>query len=155
MQDGGTSASPRAGTTSRGFKIAVAVGVVLLIGSVGGVTALVVSQHPSSERMAVAPGGTIRLSEMMPMVAEHYRYAAANPRIYEQVPCFCGCESMLAHRFLLDCFVRPEGGWERHASGCAICTEESSIIRSLLADGAGPHAIRAAVIDRFSMNVGS
>jgi uncharacterized protein with PCYCGC motif len=154
MPDGGTSASPRTGGASRGFVIAVAVGVVVLVGSVGGVTALVVSQHASSTRMAVAPGGTIELTEMMPMTAEHYRFAAAHPTVYEQVPCFCGCESMLAHRSLLDCFVRPEGGWERHASGCAVCTEESSIIRSMLGDGSGVHAIRTAVIDRFSVNVG-
>jgi hypothetical protein len=61
---------------------------------------------------------------------------------------------MLAHRSLLQCFVRPDGGWERHASGCAVCTEESSVVRSMLADGAGVHAIRTAVIDQFSTTGG-
>jgi hypothetical protein len=141
--------------TSPGFKVAVAIGAVLLLGSVGGVTALVMSQqHPDSTRMAVAPGGTIRLDQMMPMVAQHYRFAADHPSVYEQVPCYCGCQSMLAHRSLLQCFVRPDGGWERHAAGCAVCTEESSVVRSMLADGAGVHAIRTAVIDQFSTTGG-
>jgi hypothetical protein len=126
----------------------VVVSVVLVLGSVGGVTAIVMSQHAASTRMGVAPGGTIELSEMMPMIAEHYRFAAAHPRVYDVVPCFCGCESMLGHRSLLTCFVRPEGGWERHASGCAVCTEESSIIRSMLADGSGVYAIRSHVRTR-------
>jgi hypothetical protein len=150
MRDEGTPLSP---PPSSAFKIAVAVGVVFVIAGAGGVTALVMSQHHESVAV-VAPSGTIELSDMTPMVAEHYRFAAAHPRVYADVPCFCGCESMLGHRFLLDCFVRPDGGWERHASGCGICTEESSIIRSMLADGADVRSIRDAIVERFSSGSG-
>jgi Protein of unknown function with PCYCGC motif len=153
-EDTPASASASAPPPSKAFKIAVALGVVFVVTGAGGVTALVMSEHGPSQPVAVAPGGTIRMSQMTPMIAEHYRFAAAHPHAYDQVPCFCGCESMLAHRFLLDCFVRPDGGWERHASGCAVCTQESSVVRSMLADGASVRSIRDAIVSRFSSGVG-
>jgi uncharacterized protein with PCYCGC motif len=153
MRDEDTTASASA-PPSKAFKLAVAVGVLFVLVGAGGVSALVMSQQGASQPVAVAPGGTIQLSQMTPMIAEHYRFAAAHRHVYDQVPCFCGCESMLAHRFLLDCFVRPDGGWERHASGCAVCTQESSIVRSMLADGASVPSIRDAIVSRFSSGVG-
>lgn len=82
------------------------------------------------------------------MVAQ-YRFVARNPVPYRHVPCFCGCQAMLGHRSLLDCFVRPAGGWESHASGCFVCGEESTQVRTMLARGDPIQKIHDAIVAQF------
>ena len=60
------------------------------------------------------------------------------------VPCYCGCVG-LGHQSLLDCFVRPTGGYEPHASGCAICTREATQVEEMLEQGASAATIRATI----------
>jgi hypothetical protein len=103
--------------------------------------------------MPVFPAGEIDLADLAPSVAAHYHLAAEHPRAFGQVPCFCGCEATLDHRSLLDCFVRPGGGWERHASGCAVCIDESEMVRTMLARGSPVSLIRAEVIAAYTMDV--
>jgi hypothetical protein len=75
--------------------------------------------------LAVAPGGTVDLASLPIVQRELYLAAAADNAGFEAVSCYCGCEAFLDHRHLLDCFVRPDGGWERHATGCAVCLAEA------------------------------
>ena len=98
----------------------------------------------------VAPGGMIDPADVPESVAVLYRAALDHPEIYEGVPCFCGCEAMLSHRHLLDCFARPDGGWEAHALGCGVCLGEAQQVEGLLARGVtDPEDIRAAVVARW------
>ena len=98
----------------------------------------------------VAPGGVIDPEDVPESVAVLYRAAHEHAEIYQAVPCFCGCEAMLGHRHLLDCFARPEGGWEAHALGCGVCLGEAQQIEELLAAGiTSPGQIRAAVVARW------
>lgn len=98
----------------------------------------------------VAPGGVVDPAEVPESVAVLYRAAHAHSDIYENVPCFCGCEEMLGHRHLLDCFARPNGGWEAHALGCGVCLGEAQQVEELLADGVDdPDRIREAVVARW------
>lgn len=145
---GSPAAEPASG---RGFVIAAVVSVVMLVAIAGTVVAVLLS-GPHEPMMSVAPGGAVELSSLSDDLAEHYLAAARNPDVYAGVPCFCGCEATLEHRSLLDCFVRPAGGWERHASGCAVCVNESRIVRSMLADGTGVGAIRAEIVATYSMD---
>lgn len=98
----------------------------------------------------VAPGGVIDPADVPESVAVLYRAAHAHSDIFEAVPCFCGCEAMLGHRHLLDCFARPDGGWEAHALGCGVCLGEAQQVEDLLAEGiTDPGEIRAAVVSRW------
>lgn len=109
------------------------VGLLVLLTAAGLVAAIALVQlsagtpTPSSggQMVAVAPGGEVELSELRPETRELYLAVAADPAVFEAVRCYCGCEAMLEHRHLLDCFVRPDGGWERHAVGCGICQAEA------------------------------
>jgi hypothetical protein len=97
--------------------------------------------------LAVPP---LDLADVVPNIAEHYRTAEANHDVYSQVPCYCGCERSIGHRHLADCFVRSDGGgWDAHAAGCAVCTNESTMVRRLLADGADTATIRQSIIAEF------
>lgn len=134
-----------------GFKVAVAL-VSLMLVSAAAIGVGVVMGGGHQQQMRVAAGGTIELTSMPSWMASHYRFAAMNTRAYEQVPCFCGCDATLEHRSLLDCFVRPDGGWERHASGCAVCTDESEMIRAGLARGSPMRQIRSEIVDIYTMD---
>lgn len=81
---------------------------------------------PTDAMLQVSPGGQVELASLPQDQQVLYEAAAADPDAFTQVACYCGCESFLDHRHLLDCFVRPDGAWERHATGCAVCLAEAA-----------------------------
>lgn len=44
-----------------------------------------------------------------PVVVKAYRFAAENPEIYAQQPCYCHCDKSDGHKGLLDCFADTHG----------------------------------------------
>jgi hypothetical protein len=82
-------------------------------------------------------------------MVQHYELARANPSIYAQVPCFCGCDDMLGHRNLEDCFVTPDGAWESHAAGCQICIQESQMLMRMMGRGMSAGMMADRVIAEF------
>lgn len=102
---------------------------------------------PVAIGLAVPP---LDLDHVSANVAAHYRAAEANQDVYSQIPCYCGCERSIGHRHLADCFVRSDGeGWDAHAAGCVVCTDESARVRRLLGDGIGTTIIRQSIVDEF------
>ena len=60
-------------------------------------------------------------------VQEAYRFAAANPDVASQIPCYCGCGAM-GHISNYGCFVADAGAagemtFDDHALGCSICVD--------------------------------
>jgi hypothetical protein len=99
--------------------------------------------------LAVAPGGRVELAALPAEHQELYRAAAADPDVFEAVACYCGCEAFLDHRHLLDCFVREDGGWERHATGCAVCLAEAREVIELRSAGTPIDEIARRIDDRY------
>lgn len=93
------------------------------------------TQSAGDQMVAVSPGGEVELGELRPETRELYLAVADDPDAFGEVRCYCGCEAMLEHRHLLDCFVRPDGGWERHAVGCGICQAEARDVLAARAAG--------------------
>jgi hypothetical protein len=59
------------------------------------------------------------------VVQQAYQFAAANPAVLAEIPCYCGCE-FLGHKSNYDCYfsgVDAQGKltFDRHALGCAMC----------------------------------
>lgn len=98
-------------------------------------TATSAAGHETPAMMQVAPGGEVALASLPGAHQVVYEAAAADEEAMTQVRCYCGCESFLDHRHLLDCFVRPDGGWERHATGCAVCIAEAEDVLEMRANG--------------------
>jgi hypothetical protein len=101
--------------------LALAVGLVVLIG--GGVMLFGSSTSKAVRNIALAP-----LSQMPAYVQtaprsvqEAYRFAVANPKLLEQMPCYCGC-GKVRHNDNLDCYVKafkPDGSvarFDNHAA---------------------------------------
>lgn len=112
--------------------------LVLVLAAVLALTAVVHSMRPATgqeQMVAVSPGGEVQLDELRPELQQMYLDVAEDPDAFSQVRCYCGCEAMLDHRHLGDCFVRPDGGWERHAVGCGICQLEARDVLAARAAG--------------------
>lgn len=115
----------------------------------GPMTQLDVGGQETPHMLQVAPGGEV---EFASLPAEHqvlYEAAAADREAFTQVRCYCGCEDFLAHRHLLDCFERPEGGWELHATGCAVCLAEAEEVAEQRAAGTPMDEIIRRIDNRY------
>jgi hypothetical protein len=113
--------------------VAFVVGVWLIVTSPATGEALGGAEpHPM---LSVAPGGEVELASLPVEHQVLYEAAAADHEAFTKVRCYCGCEAFLDHRHLLDCFERPEGGWERHATGCAVCLAQAEEVADQRADG--------------------
>ncbi len=132
---------------------ATKVGVALVVAAAMAATFRLGTWHgamPGPEGMLqVAPGGAVELAEVPEATQVHYRNAHADPEGYQAVRCWCGCEAMLDHRSLHDCFVRPDGGWERHAMGCGVCIAEAIQVTAARRLGTPLDVIAEQVDDRF------
>ena len=60
-----------------------------------------------------------------------------------------GCDRMLGHRNLGDCFVTATGDWDAHASGCGICTAEALTARAQLDAGVAAAVVAAELTTRY------
>lgn len=127
-----------------GLAVAAAMAVTFSLGTWHGAM-----PAPGGDMMQVAPGGDIELADVPEATQVHYRNAHADPDGHQAVRCWCGCEAMLDHRSLYDCFVRPDGGWERHAMGCGVCIAEAIQVTAARSVGTPLDVIAEQVDDRF------
>ncbi len=74
-------------------------------------------------------------------VAEAYIFAAQNQDKLIYLACYCGCAGMqhsdklLSHKSLKDCYIKPDGSYEPHASECKLCNDITLEARDLLMTG--------------------
>jgi hypothetical protein len=144
--------------TRAGFTLLVTLAVAALLIVGAGVVGVSMGLRGGSHAMMwggtvsridpAAPAG-FELDGLPAMVVEHYHLAQANPDVYAQVPCYCGCQDMLGHRNLEDCFVTPDGAWESHAAGCQVCIDESQMVMRMMARGMGPQMMGDRVTAGF------
>ncbi|MBI4932744.1 MAG: hypothetical protein HY828_02625 [Actinobacteria bacterium] len=128
-----------------GFELAV----LALIGL--GIVGLIrgASGPDTNHAMAAAPVVTVDLSTVTPAIAEDYRYAAEHRADLARIPCYCGCDHSLEHRNLADCYMTATGEWDAHASGCAVCGNETATAREQLAAGVPIADVRTSIIAQY------
>lgn len=83
-----------------------------------------------------------------------YQFAAANPDIMKNIPCYCGCGN-IGHTSNYNCYVSgvdDKGNirWDSHALGCSICVDVTQDVMRLLKDGKSPQDARAYVDATYS-----
>ncbi len=82
-----------------------------------------------------AQGGQPAAMDSMPekiqsapaVVRQSYQFAAANPELMKQIPCYCGCID-LGHTSNYACYVSAVDSngkitYDEHALGCSICVD--------------------------------
>jgi len=83
-----------------------------------------------------------------------YQFAAANPDVMKNVPCYCGCGG-IGHTSNYSCYVTradTKGAitYDNHALGCSICVDITQDVMRLLRDGKSVPDIRAYVDATYS-----
>jgi hypothetical protein len=87
-------------------------------------------------------------------VRQAYQFAAANPDVMKQIPCYCGCGKM-GHTSNYACYVAEVAAdgkitYDPHALGCSICVDITQDTMRLLKQDKSVQAIRAYVDSTYS-----
>ncbi len=82
-------------------------------------------------------------------VQQAYRFAAANPEITSQIPCYCGCGDM-GHTSSYACYIAGKDAngeliFDNHALGCSICVDITLDTIRLLEEGKSVAEIRSYI----------
>jgi hypothetical protein len=87
-------------------------------------------------------------------VQQAYQFAAANPDVMKQIPCYCGCGAM-GHTSNYACYVQDvddQGAitYDTHALGCSICVDITHDTMRLLQQGKTVPEIKGIVDQTYS-----
>jgi hypothetical protein len=87
-------------------------------------------------------------------VQQSYQFAAANPDVLDQIPCYCGCGAM-GHDSNYDCYVtdvNADGSivYDSHALGCSICVDITLDTMRLLDQGKTVAEIKAYIDQTYA-----
>ena len=87
-------------------------------------------------------------------VQQAYQFAAANPDIMKNIPCYCGCDAS-GHASNYECYVAEvsEYGtitYDQHAVLCSICVDITQDVMRMVGDGESPPAIGATIDATYS-----
>ncbi|MDP1713298.1 MAG: PCYCGC motif-containing (lipo)protein [Anaerolineales bacterium] len=83
-----------------------------------------------------------------------YQFAAANPDVIKNIPCYCGCGD-IGHTSNYDCYVSDvdtQGNikFDNHALGCSICVDITQDVMRMLREGKSPQEARTYIDATYS-----
>ena len=83
-----------------------------------------------------------------------YQFAAANPDVMKDIPCYCGCGNV-GHTSNYDCYIsnlddKGKITFDNHALGCSICVDITQDVMRLLKEGKTTPEIKAYVDTTYS-----
>lgn len=83
-----------------------------------------------------------------------YQFAAANPDMMKNIPCYCGCGD-IGHTSNYDCYVsdvdaQAKIAFDNHALGCSICVDITQDVMRMLREGKSPQDARTYVDTTYS-----
>src|SRR5574342_83735 len=104
--------------------------------------------------MAPLTGMPMDVQNAPVVVRQAYQFAAANPDVMKQMPCYCGCGQM-GHTSNYACYVAEAAAdgaitYDPHALGCSICVDITQDTIRLLKQGKSVQEIRAYVDSTYS-----
>lgn len=87
-------------------------------------------------------------------VQQAYQFAAANPDVMKEIPCYCGCGD-IGHTSNYACYVshvddKGTIAFDNHALGCSICVDITQDVMRLLRDGKSTQEARAYIDATYS-----
>ena len=88
------------------------------------------------------------------IVQQAYRFAAANPEVMKQIPCYCGCDD-IGHTSNYSCYISgvDENGkitYDSHALGCSICVDITQDAMRLLKQGESAAEIKTYIDQNYT-----
>ena len=87
-------------------------------------------------------------------VQQAYRFAAANPDVLSQIPCYCGC-GPIGHTSNYSCYISAQNSdgslsFDAHALGCSICVDITQDSMRMLRQGKSVAEIRSYVDSTYA-----
>jgi hypothetical protein len=124
----------------------------LVVIALSGVLAGCSGQASASEHeLAMAPLHSLpqEMQEAPAVVSQAYQFAAANPAVLQELPCYCGC-GPIGHTSNYDCYIAGVDAsgaisYDTHALGCSICVDITQDAMRLLKQGKTVPEIRTYV----------
>ncbi len=88
------------------------------------------------------------------VVQQAYQFAAANPQVLQQLPCYCGC-GKVGHTSNYACYISGTDAtkgiqFDSHALGCSICVDITQDAMRLKREGKDIASIRVYVDQTYS-----
>ena len=123
----------------------------LLISACSGSTA---SKNSDAYELAPMAEMSMEVQSAPEVVRTAYQFAAANPDVLTQLPCYCGCGGM-GHTSNYACYVAGENEdgslvFDNHALGCSICVDITVDAMRMLDEGQSMTEIRSYVDQTYS-----
>ena len=114
------------------------------------------SSSANTEGLAMADmaGMPAEVKSAPTTVQQAYQFAAANPEVMKQIPCYCGCGSM-GHTSNYACYVQDVDAqgtitYDTHALGCSICVDITQDTMRLLKQGKTVPEIKTIMDQTYS-----
>lgn len=114
------------------------------------------SSTSSADTLAMAPmaGMPAEVKSAPTTVQQAYQFAAANPKLMKQIPCYCGCGKM-GHTSNYSCYLQgvDDQGvitYDTHALGCSICVDITQDSMRLLRQDKTAAEIKASIDQTYS-----
>jgi len=87
-------------------------------------------------------------------VQEAYQFAAANPDVMKQIPCYCGCGN-IGHTSNYSCYVSGVDAngtitFDNHALGCSLCVDITQDVMRVMREGRSPQEARTYIDATYS-----
>ena len=138
-----------AGIAAVAVVVAVIAGAVALLATTGGAT----EGGPSSTESAAqqADGQLPSFAYTSSETLAGYQAAVANQDLFMKMPCYCGCGMhATAHHNLKECFIKPDGTYESHASACQTCVNIAADVMTLKGQALSAKDIRQNIDAKYS-----
>jgi len=137
-------------TTSRKILFAFLIGLL----SFTGLSACSAQSESSDLHMMSMDQMPVEVQSAPVTVQTAYQFAAANPDIMKNIPCYCGCGN-IGHTSNYDCYVSNVDSkgvvtFDNHALGCSICVDITQDVMRMLKDGKSPQDARAYIDTTYS-----
>jgi hypothetical protein len=88
------------------------------------------------------------------VVQQAYQFAAANPSVMQQIPCYCGCGD-IGHTSNYACYISGKDSngqliYDSHALGCSICVDITQDVMRLMKQDKSPGEIKAYIDQTYA-----
>lgn len=128
--------------------------LILLASSLSGCSGSQETDSEHSFSMASMEDMPAEVKQAPTSVQQSYQFAAANPDVLQQIPCYCGCGEM-GHTSNYNCYIAEENAdgslvYDPHALGCSICVDITLDTMRLLDQGKSAPEIKAYVDQTYA-----
>jgi hypothetical protein len=103
----------------------------------------------SAVRLAPLPNMPDYVQDSPVDVQEAYQFAAANPDLVKQFPCYCGCNS-LGHTSNYECYLNRQGEFDNHAAFCQVCIDITQDVMRMSSENKEIAEMRSFIVNKYS-----